>query len=202
GILALLPERLQARTHSVAAAVAAASAVPAPPPGMWRQFRWEVRGFRMVLDTSHLVCGTPEHPVVSVKLHDRNDELSLCTCLDYFLDNVMENIPELALCMRAHGYVQGCRLVRTHEIPRLGVARPLPRPGGDEGGSSCDSGGDSSRCGDAESGMFDPRAVELNAVMLLRFLQENCSRDGSTYLLHREEGSAHVQLYDLTALSR
>jgi hypothetical protein len=43
------------------------------------------------------------------QVHDEHEELKLCTCLDYYLDNVMEQIPELALCMRSKGYIQGCR---------------------------------------------------------------------------------------------
>ncbi|CAM9270579.1 unnamed protein product [Discosporangium mesarthrocarpum] len=161
---------------------------PPTPENFWRSFQWELGGMRMILGSNLPVCGTTEHPQVSVRLHDEDEELSLCTCLDYYLDNVMENVPELALCMREKGYIQGCRLVNTEDIPFLGSTQW--QASGD--GSKCDKG----------VPLFDPAVVELNATMLLSFLQENCSREGGTYLLHREEGSAQVQLYDVNALSQ
>lgn len=44
--------------------------------------------------------------------------------------------------------------------------------------------------------------LDLNATTLLRFLRENCRAEGSSYLLHREEGGKSVSLYDVTALSK
>ncbi|KAG5177005.1 hypothetical protein JKP88DRAFT_350838 [Tribonema minus] len=156
-----------------------------------RQFHWNLHEMKLLLGSDQLVAGTSEHPRVSVKLHDDGEELTLCTCLDYYLDNVMENIPELALCLRSKGYIQGCRLIRTHDIPRI-------NGGGGGGGGSGGGGGGGGGTGD---GLFDPRVVELNATLLLRFLQQNCSREGGTYLLRRAAGGGAVQLYDLQALS-
>ena len=39
-----------------------------------------------------------------------------------------------------------------------------------------------------EEPLFEAADVELNASLLMRFLQQNCSRDGSTYLIQREHG--------------
>jgi hypothetical protein len=62
------------------------------------------------------------------------------------------------------------RLVQTEEIPFLSGSRKA---------------------------LFSPAVVEMNATMLLRFLQQNCSRESGTYLLHRAKGGGPVQLYDL-----
>jgi hypothetical protein len=66
-----------------------------------------------------------------------------------------------------------CRLVQTEEIPFLSGSRKA---------------------------LFSPAVVEMNATMLLRFLQQNCSRESGTYLLHRAKGGGPVQLYDLQVL--
>ena len=36
-----------------------------------------------------LLFSNKEHPAVSLKLHDADTDLSLCTVLDYYLDNVV-----------------------------------------------------------------------------------------------------------------
>ncbi|KAK1944173.1 Erythroid differentiation-related factor 1 [Phytophthora citrophthora] len=104
-----------------------------------------------------------------------DQELSLCTVLDYYLDNVIANIPELAICMHSKGLVRGYKLVETRQIPYMsGTDRPL----------------------------FDVQDVSLNASMLLKFLQENCSRPNGTYWLHRKEGESSLRLYDVDVLSQ
>ncbi|CAH0482446.1 unnamed protein product [Peronospora belbahrii] len=140
-----------------------------------RILKWKFNDLKMILGSQVLLFSNQEHPAVSLKLHDMDKELSLCTVLDYYLDNVISNIPELAICMHSKGFVRGYKLVETRQIPYMSDSgRPL----------------------------FDVQDVSMNASMLLKFLQENCSRPNGTYWLHRKEGETSLRLYDVDVLSQ
>ncbi|KAI9905567.1 hypothetical protein PsorP6_014060 [Peronosclerospora sorghi] len=107
--------------------------------------------------------------------HCTLDKESLCTVLDYYLDNVIANIPELAICMHSKGFVRGYKLVETRQIPYMSATgRPL----------------------------LDVEDVSMNASMLLKFRQEIGLRQNGTYWLHRKEGGTSLRLYDVDVLSR
>ncbi|KAI9992605.1 hypothetical protein PInf_018048 [Phytophthora infestans] len=156
------------------------SAPPSPAFGgdsqtFQRILKWKFNDLKMILGSQVLLFSNQEHPAVSLKLHDMDEELSLCTVLDYYLDNVIANIPELAICMHSKGLVRGYKLVETRQIPYMsGTGRAL----------------------------FDVQDVSMNASMLLKFLQENCSRPNGTYWLHRKEGESSLRLYDVDVLSQ
>ncbi|KAE8894645.1 hypothetical protein PF003_g21358 [Phytophthora fragariae] len=91
-----------------------------------RILKWKFNDLKMILGSQVLLFSNQEHPAVSLKLHDMDKELSLCTVLDYYLDNVIANIPELAICMHSKGLVRGYKLVETRQIPYMsGTGRPL-----------------------------------------------------------------------------
>ena len=69
----------------------------------------------------------------------------------------MASVPELAVCYHRDGVVQGYELLKTDDIfLQKGLA------------------------GDG-SPNFSPGVVQKNASSVLRFLQENCTRDPGTY---------------------
>jgi tetratricopeptide (TPR) repeat protein len=136
---------------------------------------------------------------------------ALSIVLDAYLDNLMANVPQLALCLQEKGLVQSIKFLQTEEIPSmmihpstLGLSSPPDpfqknkRPG--KATSFVD-----------DNNMFSPQIMEMNASALLRFLKANCTRNNTTYLLRHEpsrsEGSTslpqqqNIQLYDISSLS-
>ena len=109
---------------------------------------------------------------------------TICTCLDAYLDTIMTNVPQLALCLEEKGYIQSVKLLQSNDIPTKYFSSFLP---------------DSK---EEKPFIFQPNVVDLNATILLRFLKENCTTENSTYLLHHTPGSQQVQLYDVTSISQ
>ncbi|KAL3787104.1 hypothetical protein ACHAWO_013288 [Cyclotella atomus] len=111
-----------------------------------------------------------------------------CTVMDTYLDNIMANVPQLALILREHGFVSNIKLMQTEDIPSL-----LMHPSTLGSASYPDS---------SHEPIFSPEIVEMNAAMLLRFLKTNCTKENSTYLLHRSAGEPNLQLFDISSISQ
>lgn len=103
----------------------------------------------------------------SVRLEEAEKDLTKLTCLDYWLDNIFNNLSETAVCYHKEGKVHGYQLVRTQDLPTWkGIG-------------------------------FEPEAVMRNASSVLQFLQEHCTKEAGTYWLYRPPGSDQLQLFCL-----
>lgn len=116
----------------------------------------------------------------------------ISTVLDAYLDNIMANVPQLALCLQERGFVQSVKVLNTEQIPSTMLRK-----------STIDTTKPFEVIEELKESeqIFSPEIMEMNAVTLLRFLKSHCTKDNTTYLLQREAGHTNVQLYDISSIS-
>ena len=150
-------------------------------PQPYRQtLQWQLQELRLALGSDMILYSTEEHPLLTAKSLDTSKPIEMSLCLDYYLDNVMANVPELALFMHSKGFLRGVSVLKTEDIPSLNQKHKSAATVG---------------------ALFDPTTIEFKATAILRFIQENCASEGSTYILKRCNESNAIQLYDLTAIA-
>uniref|UniRef100_A0A672GJY5 Erythroid differentiation regulatory factor 1 n=1 Tax=Salarias fasciatus TaxID=181472 RepID=A0A672GJY5_SALFA len=135
-----------------------------------RSIMWTFEDIHMLVGSNMPIFGGGRYPAVSLKLRDNNKPINILTGIDYWLDNLMCNVPELVMCFHVNGIVQKYEMIKTEDIPHL------------------------------ENSTFSTRVVKDIAQNILSFLKSNCTKEGHTYWLFKASGSDIVKLYDLTTL--
>ncbi|VEU44268.1 unnamed protein product [Pseudo-nitzschia multistriata] len=181
--------------------------------------------------TGPSVDASTKSPPPSVASTFGNSSPAISIVLDAYLDNLMANVPQLALCLQEKGLVQSIKLLPTEEIPSkmfhpstLDTSRPvdfLASSNSSRLGKTNVQSSTSSHPLPQEEEFFSPQIMEMNASALLRFLKTHCTQNNSTYLLRREwpateenpgggsgdEGGSssqplqNIHLYDISAIS-
>lgn len=135
-----------------------------------RNVLWTFEDIRMLIGSDLPIFGGGTYPAVSLKLRDMQKPINVLTGLDYWLDNLMCNVPEVVMCYHLNGIVQKYELIKTEDIPHLKYSQ------------------------------FSPKVVKDIAQNILSFLKSNATKSGHTYWLFKGKNDDVVKLYDLTTL--
>ncbi|XP_037077935.1 erythroid differentiation-related factor 1-like [Pollicipes pollicipes] len=131
---------------------------------------WTFQDLKMLIGTDMPILGGGTHPCVSLRLHDLSEPINVLTGLDYWLDNLMSNVPEVLMCYHVDGVLKKYSLIKTEDLPHL------------------------------PDSTFKPEVVHDVAENILSFLRANATKTGHTYWLFKGEDDDCVKLYDLSSL--
>jgi len=137
-----------------------------------RNLLWTFEDIRMLIGSNMPIFGDREHPCVSLRLRDMEKPINVLTGMDYWLDNLMCQVPEVVMCYHLDGLVQKYELVKTEDLPNF------------------------------EGSKFSPKVVKNIAQNILHFLKSKAAKEGHTYWLFKGKDDDIVKLYDLTSLSQ
>ncbi|XP_015600984.1 erythroid differentiation-related factor 1 [Cephus cinctus] len=135
-----------------------------------RNVVWTFENIQMLIGTDMPIFGGQTHPCISLRLRDMTKPINVLTGIDYWLDNLMCNVPEVVMCYHLDGIVQKYELIKTEDLPNLDHSR------------------------------FSPKVIRDIAQNILSFLKSNATKAGHTYWLFKGKDDDVVKLYDLTSL--
>lgn len=135
-----------------------------------RNVVWTFEDIEMLVGTDLPIFGGGTHPCISLRLRDVSKPINVLTGIDYWLDNLMSNVPEVIMCYHLNGFVQKYELIKTEDLPSLNNSR------------------------------FSPQLIRDVAQNILSFLKSNATKAGHTYWLFKDKDDEVVKLYDLTSL--
>lgn len=135
-----------------------------------RNVVWTFEDIRMLIGTDMAIFGGDSRPCISLRLRDMRQPINVLTGIDYWLDNLMCNVPEVVMCYHLDGLVQNYEIIKTEDLPHL------------------------------ENSKFSPKVIRNVAQNILSFLKQNATKSGHTYWLFKGRNDDVVKLYDLSSL--
>lgn len=128
-----------------------------------RNIMWTFEDVRMLSGTDMPIFGGQTQPCISLKLRDMGKPIHILTGLDYWLENLMCNVPDVVMCYTLDGLVRKHEFIETEDLPSL------------------------------ENSNFSPKVVRNVVQNVLSFLKRNIAKEGSLYhifLKFLSQGSA------------
>lgn len=80
-----------------------------------RNVIWQLNNTKMLIGTDLAIFGGPG---ISLRLREMDRPINVLTGIDYWLDNLMCNVPEIGMCYHLNGFVQKYETIKTevHDI--------------------------------------------------------------------------------------
>ncbi|TNN19671.1 Erythroid differentiation-related factor 1 isoform 2 [Schistosoma japonicum] len=81
---------------------------------------WQLKDLSFVIGSDMPIFGTPKNPCISLKLSPLHESINFLTGIDVWLENIINEVPEVAMCYHHEGIVmQEYEIYKTCEIPSI-----------------------------------------------------------------------------------
>ncbi|CAH8848148.1 unnamed protein product [Trichobilharzia szidati] len=81
---------------------------------------WQLKDLSFLVGSDMPIFGTPKHPCISLKLSPLHESINVLTGVDVWLENIINEVPEVAMCYHHEGIVmQEYEIYKTCEIPSI-----------------------------------------------------------------------------------
>jgi len=84
-----------------------------------RVLELKIGNMKMLIGSNLLIFYKNSLYPISLRLLQVEEKLNSLSCLDVWLDNVMHNIDESAICYHKNGIVKEYKLCKTEDLPRI-----------------------------------------------------------------------------------
>ncbi|VDP92509.1 unnamed protein product [Echinostoma caproni] len=82
--------------------------------------KWQLQDLSFLVGSDLAIFGTPKHPCISLKLSPMHESINVLTGIDIWLENILNEVPEVAMCYHHEGIVmQEYELYKTCDVPAI-----------------------------------------------------------------------------------
>ena len=142
-------------------------------PKRSRNVHRQLDDLHLLLRADNVLLSGAGHPKVGLRMRDLTEgPMTTDGALDLWMDNMLSDVPESVICWHEKGLLKGYLMMRTEDIPAM-------------------------------SGYaFEPAKVKTDALSVLRWMQQTCTRESSTYVLHRNSNDGELKMFDLQTINQ
>ncbi|KAF7232331.1 Erythroid differentiation factor 1 [Paragonimus skrjabini miyazakii] len=82
--------------------------------------KWQLQDLSFLVGSDLAIFGTPKHPCISLKLSPMHESINVLTGVDIWLENLLNEVPEVAMCYHHEGIVmQEYEIYKTCDLPSV-----------------------------------------------------------------------------------
>ncbi|KAL7054694.1 hypothetical protein AAHC03_025837 [Spirometra sp. Aus1] len=132
-VISTSPSRVSQQSHDPNASTTSPESMPSNsrsrlshnPDDYLRMAKWRLDDLSFLVGSDMAIFGTKMHPCISLRLSPLHEPINVLTGVDIWLENILNEVPEVAMCFHNEGIVmQEYEIYKTCDLPALTCFHP------------------------------------------------------------------------------